>query len=473
MVIFGTAFFAHASVLQASYEASTLYSDMYNSGSNGYSHIRFIVSGTVHVKTLITATDCNVGEPGNMIDILGNGILTVASTSVVTDEWGHDACAHYFTGSGSDVTAGTYYFSGGVNTGLGGDWYGAASGSASETGRGNLGFHNFTPYGSGGERAYVVCSTAECEFSAPVSDTTTHFDTITPASGDTIATSSAASFGADGYINPNDYSDGMYIQMKYVSYSAMQASVASPDSLYTVLEFPISSSGTFHVSTTSPALTLGEYTMQSSIRSNSWLDNALNFFGFGQFAGYGIKTATSTTFIADSLSGYDVFVASTTASIETYLASSTISLASCSSWTSFNLGDCMNLLFVPQTKPISDALGNFKNGFLQYAPWGYLTRVVVILSGTATSSLPAFSTTIQLGSPTDTDTFSFDMQDMITGGYDLLNSIPANGSSMSVQDIIEPFIQLFVALFVIIVIIRDLTGAGHRGTHNFGHNGRE
>lgn len=307
----------------------------------------------------------------------------------------------------------------------------------------------------------------------PITDTSTHFDTVSPAGNSTIATSSTATFGATGYINPADFTSGMYVQIKYAPYSSMQASVANPDSLFTTLQFPITSSGSFSFSSSSPALTVGQYTMQTDIRSPSYVNNFLNFFGFGQFAGYGIKTATSTTFTAAHFSGYDTYVASTTALISDYLASSTISLASCSSWTSFNLGDCLNLMFVPQAQPIQDALGNFKNGFLSYAPWGYLTRLLVIFSGQATTSLPSFTTTIQLGSPSDTDTFTFDMQDTISGGGDLLNSIHANGSSMNIQDVIEPWIQLFIAMFVVIIIARDLTKMEHRGAHNFGHNGRE
>jgi len=300
-------------------------------------------------------------------------------------------------------------------------------------------------------------------------DTSTHIQTVIPTPDTTVATSSGATFGVTGYVSDTDYESGMYVQVKYAAYSASQASVANPDSLFTVLTFPITSSGGFSVSTTSPLITAGLYTMQTQIRTGSWLNSTLNFLGFGQFANDAIKTATSTRFTAAHLGGFDIFMASTTAAIEAYYASSTISMAACTDWISFALLDCLNLIFVPQAQPIVAQLEAFKNGFLQYAPWGYLTRVVVILSGSSTSTLPSFTATIPLGSPDDLETLTFDMGDMIAGGGALLNSIPARGSALTIQDILRPLIDLFIALFVVIIIVRDLTGVGQRGRHNIGH----
>lgn len=319
-----------------------------------------------------------------------------------------------------------------------------------------------------GTPAFLLCDAGGCGTPSFVAfSSVTRIISTTPASGSTIATSTAATFGATGFINSADYSSGMYLEIKYAAYSASQAAVANIGSLYTTLDIPITAAGSFNYSTTSPVSTVGQYTMQTQIRSSSWINSALNFFGFGQFANLGITTATTTTFIAAHSSAYDILIASTTESINNYLASSTVSIASCTNWTSFSLGDCMNLLFVPQTQPIYTALDDFKNQFLTYAPWGYLTRFIVIMTGSATTSLPVMSVTFPLGSATDLDTYTLDMGDMITGGASLLNSIPERGGSMNAQDIIEPWIQLFIALFVVIIIVRDLTKMGGGGAHNF------
>lgn len=303
----------------------------------------------------------------------------------------------------------------------------------------------------------------------PSEDTTTRLVTVTPAASSTIATSTTATFGATGYVNSNDFVSGMFVQIRYASYSSMQSYAgASPDLFYTTLQFPISAAGTFSVSTTSPALTVGLYTMQSDIRTTSWTNSLLNFFGFGQFAQQGILTATSTVFTAAHLSGYDTFVASTTEAMLAYTASSTISLASCSTWTGFNLGDCLGVLLLPQVQPMQAQLSAFKDGFLTYAPWGYLTRFVVIMSGGATSTLPSFSATLPLGSADDLDTFTFDMNDMVTGGAALLDSIPArDNATHTIKTVMRPWIDLFIGLFVLLIMVKDLMGMAAHGRHNF------
>lgn len=293
-------------------------------------------------------------------------------------------------------------------------------------------------------------------------DTSTHIETVTPVSGSTIATSTAATFAATGFVNSADYISGSYLQIQYALYANSQVAVSNPQLLFTTLNFPITSSGAFSFSTTSPATRGGIYTMQTQIRTPSLINSALNFLGFGQFANVGIATATSTKFTAAAPNGFDVFVASTTASLEAYMASSTISLAACSSWTAFNLGDCLNLIFVPQLQPISQALNDFKNGFLAYAPWGYVTRIVVILSGTATTTLPAISINIPLGNPNipaqyTNGTFTLDTNAMLQGGKNTLNTVHTSfGGDLSFQDVAEPLVKLSVALALMMFIAHDL-----------------
>jgi len=299
-------------------------------------------------------------------------------------------------------------------------------------------------------------------------NTATRIDVVVPADDETIATSTTASFSATGYVNSADYLDGTYLEIRYAPYSAGQSATANPDLLFTTLALPISSSGDFIVSTTSPVLTKGLYTMQTQIKTGSWVNSVLNFLGFGQFANVGILSATSTQFTAVELSAFDIFVASSTESINAYIASSTVSLSACTAWTSFSLGECLNLLFVPQPQPISEALSNFKNGFLQYAPWGYLTRTVVILSGTATSTIPDFSFMYTLDGPTDVHTFTLDTDEMLAGAGAILDDItePYSGFNYTVRDVFEPIVQLFIAALVVLTIFHDLMGVGHQAVNS-------
>lgn len=303
-----------------------------------------------------------------------------------------------------------------------------------------------------------------------VDTTKTYIADVTPPNGATVATSTTFTFGGHGYVTSADFVSGMYLQIKYVRLSDLQAAVANVDNLYTVFNIPITQSGEFTLSTTTSLINTGQYQILSSIRSPSLVNNFFNFLGFGQFATLGIQSATTTVFTAAHLSGYDIFVASTTASIDSYLASSTISMASCSSWVSFNLADCMNLLFVPQVGPIRTALNSFKDGFLSYAPWGYMTRFLVIVSGSATTSLPAISIPTPLGDPSKPSyingSFTLDPNDMLRGGGALVNSIQTTygdgGVHKTVQDVAQPFVRLIIGLALLFWIIRDIMGMRHQ-----------
>ena len=71
----------------------------------------------------------------------------------------------------------------------------------------------------------------------------------------------------------------------------------------------------------------------------------LSFFGLSNLYDAGLVYATSTVFVADHLTDYDIFVASTTAAIAAYnsSASTTATLAGCQS---FVIADCLNYIFI-------------------------------------------------------------------------------------------------------------------------------
>jgi len=286
-----------------------------------------------------------------------------------------------------------------------------------------------------------------------------------PANNATTSTSSATTFGANGFVHQDDYEDGSYIRIRYAQQSTGQAAVGNPDLLFTELELPISASGFFDVSTTSVVDRAGRYIMNTSIETPSITSDILNFLGFGQFATFGILSATSTVFIVDHLTAFDIFVASTTQSILDVYASSTVSFESCTSWTGFSLLDCLNLLFVPPIGPIQEALSNFKDVFLSYVPWGYLTRFISILATSyATSTMPVFSAQVAMGNPSDVATFEWDIGDMISGGSTLLDSFTDPHHGLTFREVVQPILRVGLAILLIVILIKDLlrgVGAAH------------
>jgi hypothetical protein len=275
----------------------------------------------------------------------------------------------------------------------------------------------------------------------------------------TIATSTGATFGVTGYVNPNDYVDGMNVTIQYAPYVASQEVVACTSCLFTKLSFNIATSGVFSFSTTSPALVQGRYTKQTQLNAPS----TFSFFNLFSFVvGSNSLTSTSTTFVTGQLNGFDEYIDASSAAINDYLASSTISLASCSSFTSFNLGDCINLLFVPQAVPMEQLWANFRQQFLSYYPWGYVTRFFTILGGSATSTIPVVSVSIPTpytaGNANDATILTIDTPAMFAEGSADLNSVNANGTDQNFQDVMEPYVQIFIAISLLFIVVHDLIG---------------
>ncbi len=111
-----------------------------------------------------------------------------------------------------------------------------------------------------------------------------------------------------------------------------------------------------------------------------------------------------------------------------------------------------------------------KDGILVRVPWGYATRFITILANPATSTLPTFTTTIQIGAGSDmtpeTTELTFDIGDMVTGGAALLASIEDPNHGKTAREIFEPIIKLVVALSVIITIVMDLMGSHKHAQEN-------
>lgn len=283
----------------------------------------------------------------------------------------------------------------------------------------------------------------------------THFITVTPADGATIATSSAATFGATGYITDADYgSAGADVVLKYLPKSAQQSAVACFDCLATTLTFHITGAGFFSFSTTSPALTKGEYTMYSSIVANSFTITA---FGFNLFPTSVSRSATTTQFTADAATSYDIFVSNMARDLKNAIDLSTGS-TSCAVAT-FVFTDCLHFIFWPNVAMMLPPLTAFKDGFLSYFPFGYVTRVVEIVTGTvATSSLPTTCAPLTLGAGDATTTYHlcFNENEIWTGAGTLLNSFKDPETGMSIQDEWEPYFRALIALIVIFIIFFDV-----------------
>ena len=288
----------------------------------------------------------------------------------------------------------------------------------------------------------------------------TQISAVTPVGGSTIASSTAATFGATGYIAASDYVPGTTLTITYAPTNAADVVSALPNAFTTTLTFPIYAYGAFDFSTTSPAVSDGDYNMSAVLQG----PNIPYFYGLFYNPG-SVLTSTSTEFTVNNQIGIDEFTASTTALIESAYASSTISLASCSSFVGFNLGDCLNVLFVPQPAAINAVLSQFRGQLLSYFPWGYVTRFFTILSSNGTSTLPSATAVIAMpysdGSASDTQSFTVDPTATLAAASAALDGIDANGTDLNWQAVLEPYVQLFIGITLLFIIVFDLIGTAH------------
>lgn len=306
--------------------------------------------------------------------------------------------------------------------------------------------------------------------------TTTRIISVTPPDNYTTGTSSTITVGALINVNARQWSDALaanngnwFVQMTLYpkntlpsipsAAGAFDAAVNSK-----VIIFPITTSGTSNFSTTTVLATEGPttYTMTTQIIQPNPFATVLQWFGFGSARVLDTKT---TSFINGSPSGFDTLVGSTTDIIGQFFASSSPALiASCASFTGFNLGDCLNLLFIPQSGDLARVLNDMNTGLFTFVPWGYVTRTINILGGQATSSFPLIAVGIpNPQNPHEYMMFHFDPNEMIAGAAALNNSIVDPVSEEPVMPGIKQIVDTVLALSVITFIFYDLVGGKKSG----------
>ncbi len=305
-------------------------------------------------------------------------------------------------------------------------------------------------------------------------DHSTHIISFTPSNNELIthvATTTPVTFSLHAYINEDDIGNFLTIKIIYRNIDQntllnapcnVNTQIACSIYSFDIFRGLATTSGDFYVSTTT-GLADGNYRVEAS------LDTATQLLGLnlGLFPGT-ISDVKNHQFIVGSSTfignlSQTVFT-ETDSFFGTLQATSSSALAqNCSPLSSsFGVRECLAFLLIPDGQQINDLLVNFRDGVLIRAPWGYVTRFIVIISGTATSSLPTFTVNLGVpGSPLASSTLSFDPGDMLVGGAALLDSIQDPYSGNTMRDIFYPMIQLGVALGVILTIVMDLMGTPH------------
>lgn len=330
-------------------------------------------------------------------------------------------------------------------------------------------------------------------------DTRTRIDSVDPAEGDNVSTTTPIYLGAIGYINSSygdftnvDHNEG--IQVKWNVYSNAQTNncidvlctvgggggVAGVN-YYSGTGFSAFSAQDFSVSALMDSnLATGYYTLTTSIIKPSSFFGLSSIFGIG--FGEDIIVATTTQFTAGVPSAgqtalNEIYNATKAGVAGLTATSSAVSLDSCNLFT-FDIGTCLAVLFLPSASDMQNTIQFAKDNILSRAPWGYATRMVAILTNNATTTistaLPTWTVTFPSiqgvsGSPLAGTSIVFDMQDMLNQGSTTLNGITDPISGKSVREIVEPYILLFIAISALIIMFHDVMGMGHH-TNKYADN---
>jgi len=137
------------------------------------------------------------------------------------------------------------------------------------------------------------------------------------------------------------------------------------------------------------------------------------------------------------------------------------SLATCNPvlFSTFDILKCMAGLFFLDTDQVSSLSNNLSNTLLHRFPVGYITRLVNILSGSATTTLPDIVLHMPASSPIGAGTSTlFSMDDGLNGAQAILATVAVSDSGGSIWSILDPVLTMLLTLILAMMVFHDITG---------------
>lgn len=281
---------------------------------------------------------------------------------------------------------------------------------------------------------------------------------FTPENGSVISGPSI-DFTLDYYVNADDLTgpsaalSDVVIKLHNIDQNVLLLGFLSPGDKVLYDEVA-TSSGHMHFATTTD-LGDGNYRLEASIRQKfffNWFTVPLSRlnqtiskqFIVGEPTFIGNLTQNGFNILSGTLNGQS--------------ATSSIALvARCNPVGSFDMTLCLSGLFIPDANQIQVTIQGARDGILTRMPWGYVTRFVAIVGGSATTTLPTFTATVALNTASDTTEISFDPGDMFAGGAALAASIHSPyDSGVTFRSTFEPIIKLSMGIVVILTIMADI-----------------
>jgi len=310
------------------------------------------------------------------------------------------------------------------------------------------------------------------EGSECVSDPRTRILDFTPL--DNSTTSSPVNFSLNACVNQDDLGTikGVNITLHNIDQNVLLVSSFSPNDIELVDE-DIETGGLYTFATTT-TLGDGNYRIKACI-TRSYLGFAIGLFS-------PISDCQSHQFVV----GEETFIGSisqriwgdTNAILNGTGATSTQALANTCNplGGNFDIIQCATFLTIPDSASLSQTMEDAREGILTRVPWGYFTRTVSILNNPATTTIQAWTASIQVGAGNDLTpeitTITIDPSDMLAGGASLLESVHDPITNKSPRDVFYPMVQLTIALSVIMTILADLAQSHNHANNQEGRKGK-
>jgi len=140
--------------------------------------------------------------------------------------------------------------------------------------------------------------------------------------------------------------------------------------------------------------------------------------------------------------------------------------ASCNPFSSgFDVGLCIYSIVAPPSGILDERLNEIKSQVLTIAPWGYLTRFFVIISGNATTTLPVIDFVFATSSPLFGYDIHLDPFGTLEEADNIINATSTSANPQTIWEIMSQVVNIIVYLMLAFMIIKDLTNS-HRHVDN-------
>jgi len=337
---------------------------------------------------------------------------------------------------------------------------------------GNVGNNFYTTQSQSTQTTYAslsfqVSTTGSYETPPPpVTDTSTHVISVTPANGTTTATTTT--LGQDVYVSQSDLSSTTAVTTTYSNAGCSSFSGAVIDAVSNTpgqgcsfsLTWGVGSSGETSSSTSVTFVYGGtwQYTSTISDTVGTWC-----VFGYCMSSDRTDLSQVSGSFIVGQPNALDViqgYIASSSGGLAAVASSSAAVSSLCNPLSgSFSIGSCVYVLIIPDASSTKALINGVSGKFLTYVPLGYVTRFIAIFASGTTTPLPNFVYTPPA-------VLGYSEGQIVLNPWNLFSTSSFIGSltsssstgSRTLRSIAEPYWTFLWTLVLALAIIGRITG---------------